>query len=62
MINYTQEQIIAESERRRKLTKEYVSSPEYKEKIINRLKIADACASSIQARAHTWKQIGRAHV
>lgn len=55
MINYTQEQIIAESERRKKLTKEYVSSPEYKDKIINRLKISDACLGSIQARAHTWK-------
>jgi hypothetical protein len=55
MATPTQEQVRAEAERREALLKEYLSSPEYKEKLITRLKIHDACDHSIEAKANVWK-------
>lgn len=41
-----------ENERRQRLLKEYTESPEYKEKIVTRLKIQDGCLRSQEARIY----------
>lgn len=51
----TQDQSLLEKQRRDRILQEYINSPEYQEKIVNRLKINDACERSIEARAHAWK-------
>lgn len=51
----SQEQLLREGERRKKLFKEYTSSPDFHEKLITRLKVNDACDRSSEAKAYTWK-------
>lgn len=51
----SQEQLLHEGQRRKQLFKDYVSSPEFHEKLITRLKVNDACERSSEAKAYTWK-------
>jgi len=46
-------------ERQADKVKEYLNSDIYKEKIIKRLQIHDACERSVEARAHTWRLCAR---
>lgn len=48
-----------EIDRRRKKLEEYLNSEEYKEKILLRLKINDACLNHAEARSTTWNLCAR---
>jgi hypothetical protein len=51
--------LAAETERRKGLFQGYIHSDDYKEKIISRLKINDACSKHVEARAHAWNLCAR---
>lgn len=48
-----------ETERRAKLFKDYQYSPEYQEKLIQRLQVNDACKRKAEARGITWNLCAR---
>lgn len=48
-----------EFERRKEVFHGYISSKEYQEKIIQRLKINDACSKKVEARTMTWNLCAR---
>lgn len=48
-----------ETERRIKLFKDYQKTPDYQEKLIQRLQINDACLGKAEARAITWNLCAR---
>lgn len=50
---------INETERRKRLFLEYQSTEEYREKILTRLKINDACNNKSEARTMTWQLCAR---
>lgn len=59
MAEFTEEQQELESERRKRVFREYLFSSEYQEKIKLRLKVNDACSRSAEARANTWNLCAR---
>ncbi|NHZ84536.1 MAG: hypothetical protein GWP19_01475 [Planctomycetia bacterium] len=50
----TEEQKKEEFDRRERLLKDYLNSPEYQERLITRLKLNDAGNKSIEARSYIW--------
>jgi hypothetical protein len=59
MAEYTEAQQELESERRKRVFREYLFSPEYQDRVKLRLQINDACARSAEARAATWNLCAR---
>lgn len=54
MAQFTDEQIELEMERRHRKFDEYTRTPEYQKKLLERIKINDACMNNAQARAMTY--------
>ena len=50
MIQFTDEQIELEMERRHRKFEEYTRTPEYQNKLMQRIKINDACINDPKAR------------
>lgn len=54
MVQHTEDQAQLEQERRQDNFKNYLHSEEYQRKLIQRLKINDACNLKVEARTATW--------